>query len=319
MLSEKNVNNLRFSARKLVRELGMLELNTSRSNRKPQEWHALIEISVQRNITIAKLAHLLVLSSSSVSRIVNMLITEKLVMAKSGGDNREKYLNITDKGKVELKKIDEYSNFKIRGAAEFLSKNDLQQITFAMQKYANALEKSRLSREQVKIHTLSTSRPIRKQIVNMIEKIQINEFSLPITPSINPCVLKAEEEFYFNKSYNFWYAIDNSGTIIGSIGLKQIDKQNAEIKKFFVDKNYRSKGVAQKLLYSLTDSAVRHGFKYLYLGCILHSAQAFYAKYGFEKITHKELPVKFEKGQLDTVFIKIKVNDLQNKIALEIK
>ena len=317
MLNEKLVSGLRSSARKLVRELGMLELSTSRANKKPQECHVLIEVSANPNITIGKLGRLLVLSASSISRIVSALINEGLVTIESGNDNREKYLHITGKGKLELKKIDEYSHFKIQGASEFLTETEQQQIINALQKYADALEKSRLAREQIKIHTLSTSRPIRKQIVNMIEYIQKKEFSLPITPAINASVLKAEEEFYFNNSYNFWYAIDNAGTVIGSIGLKKIDQQNAEIKKFFVNKNYRSKGVARKLLAALAKSAAKHKFKNLYLGtvAVLQAAQSFYSKYGFIKINAKELPANFAKCGLDNVFFKTKVIDLQDNIA----
>jgi len=319
-MKENIISELRQSARKLIRELGMLKLNMSR-NRTPQHWHALIEISNEPNITIAKLGHLLLLSSSSMSRIVNVLLKEKLVVSTNGSDKREKYLQIASKGLVEIKNIDEFSSVKIKGALEFLTENDQEQIIDSMQKYSNALEKSRLSREQVKIHTLSTSRAIRKQIIHMIEAIQKQEFSLPVTEEINNCVLKAEEEFYFNKSYNFWYAVDAVGKIIGSIGLKQIDNHNAEIKKFFVDIKYRGKGVARKLLYSLLKSASKHRFKYLYLGTvdILHAAQRFYDKYGFTRILEADLPSDFNKCPLDTVFFKVKIKELEDKLASQME
>ena len=295
----------------------MLKLNMSRINRAPQHWHALIEIASEPNITITKLGHLLLLSSSNMSRIVSALVKEKLIDAEDGTDKREKYLRITPKGRLELNHIDEFSAVKIKGALEFLTEDDQVQIIAALQKYAGALEKSRLFREQVKIHKLSTSRPIRKQIMGMIEEIQKQEFHLPITDEINACVLKAEEEFYFNKSYNFWYAADDEGTIIGSIGLKRIDAQHAEIKKFFVRNAYRGKGVARKLLYSLLKSAAKHRFTYLYLGTVdtLHAAQRFYDKYGFTRINASDLPANFVRCELDTVFYKIKTNELQAKLA----
>lgn len=320
-MKENVIRKLRYSARKLVRELGMLKLNMSRFNRTPQHWHALIEISNDSNITIAKLGHMLLLSSSSMSRIVNALIKEKLVVSRNGDDKREKYLHITQKGLLEINNIDEFSTLKIKGALEFLTENEQDQIIDAMQKYANALEKSRLSREQVKIHTLSTSRTIRKQIVYMIENIQKKEFSLPITDKINTCITKAEEEFYFNKSYNFWYAVDDIGTIIGSIGLKKIDDNNAELKKFFVHVKYRGKGVARKLLYSLLKAAIKHRFKYLYLGTvdILDAAQRFYKKYGFSRIKEAELPTDFSKCELDTLFFRAKIKELQDKIESQME
>jgi len=318
----KNViNELRYSARKLVRELGMLKLNMSRVNRAPQHWHTLIEISNEPNITTSKIGHLLLLSPSSMSRIVNALLKEKLISYSVGSDKRERYLQITTKGILELKNIDEFSTVKIKGALGFLNESDQHQIIDALQKYANALEKSRLTREKIKIHTLSTSRIIRKQIINMIETIQKHEFNLPITDEINSGILKAEEEYYFNRSYNFWYAVDQVGAIIGSIGLKKIDKNNAEIKKLFVSDKYRGKGISGKLLQALFKSTLKHHFRFLYLGTVdkLHAAQKFYSKNGFTRIDESELPSQFSKCPIDTIFFKIKTSDLQDKIESQME
>src|SRR3990167_3895670 len=158
---EKQMDQLRHASRKLIRELGMLQLSKARLKNTPQHWHALIEISKEPDITIAKLSQLLLLSSSSVSRIVNSLIKDHLVTYRNGIDKREKYLHITPTGMLEIKNIDQFSNSRIQGAFEFLTEDDKNQIITSIVKYAAALEKSRLSREQVKILTLSTSRTIR--------------------------------------------------------------------------------------------------------------------------------------------------------------
>jgi len=97
----------------------------------------------------------------------------------------------------------------------------------------------------------------------MIEKIQKDEFSIPISDTINLCVFRAEEDFYYDHTCNFWYATNSSGDIFGSIGLKKIDKDYAELKKFFIEKAYRGKGVAQKLMETLLKAALTHDFKFL--------------------------------------------------------
>lgn len=310
---DKIISKLRYSSRKLVRELGMLELNKPHLNRTPQHWHSLIEIHNQPGITIAKLGNLLLLPYSTISRIVNSLQREQLVTSKSGIDKRENFLYITEKGMHEIKNINDYSDTKIKGAFEFLSEDEQNQILEAIQVYASALEKSRLLREQIKINTLSTSRTLRKQIVSLIEDIQKNEFSLPITDEINACILKAETDFYYNKSYNFWYATDNKGEIIGCIGLKKIDDDNAELKKFFVHKQFRSKGVAKKLMHTLIKSASKHSFKNLFLGTVetLSAAQKFYDNYGFSRINEHDLPKGFNKCPIDTVFFRADCGTLE--------
>lgn len=315
-MEKDTINILRNVSRKLVRELGMLQLNATQLKRTPQHWHALIEIAKKSGVTTSKLGDLLLLSISATSRIVNALIGQNLVTFHEGMDKREKYLHITEKGRLAVADIDEFSNSKIKGAFEFLTEEEQEKIISAIQKYGEALEKSRLMREQVKIHTLSTSRAIRKQIVKVIEHIQKNEFLLPIPNDINVGVLRAEEEFYYNNSYNFWYAVDKDGGVIGSIGLKQIDERAGEIKKFFVSQPYRGKGVAQKLMTTLIRAASKHHFDSLYLGTVdvLEAAQCFYKKHGFLQITKKQLPTGFNPCPIDTVFFNVKVEDLQHTL-----
>lgn len=306
------INNLRHFSRKLVRELGMLQLNQSSVQMAPQHCHTLIEIAKEPGITISQLGNLTLLSTSQMSRIVNALLEDNLILFKDGIDKREKYLHLTPNGQQAINKIDEFSNAKILGAFEFLTQPDQDQIITAIGKYSEALEKNRLFREQVKILTISSSRSIRKQIINMIENIQKNEFQIPVSDDINVCILKAEDDFHYNNSYNFWYAIDDNGAVIGSIGLKKIDGNNAEIKKFFVTQAYRGKGVAQKLMNTLVKSAIKHDFEHLYLGTvdILHAAQRFYKKHGFEVITKSQLPDTFDICPVDSVFFKAKISNI---------
>jgi N-acetylglutamate synthase-like GNAT family acetyltransferase len=143
----------------------------------------------------------------------------------------------------------------------------------------------------------------------MISDIQGKEFLLPITAETNAGVLKAEEEFYYNNSYNFWYAVNAEGKILGSIGLKKINRQYGEIKKLFMIKEYRSKGVAQKLMETLLKAASKHQFKFLILGTVdkFEAAHKFYDKYGFTLVKQKDLPKEFERNPLDSLFFKRKI------------
>jgi N-acetylglutamate synthase-like GNAT family acetyltransferase len=119
-------------------------------------------------------------------------------------------------------------------------------------------------------------------------------------------VLKAEEEFYYNHSYNFWYAVNDEGKILGSIGLKKNSSHYGEIKKLFVIKDYRGKGVAQKLMDTLLKAALKHKFEFLVLGTVdrLHAAHKFYSKFGFTLINQKDLPRGFEENPLDNLFFR---------------
>ncbi len=313
-MSQENIDNLRHYSRKMVRELGILEIEKDNDKASPQRWHALIEISQTPKITVSQLSQNLVLHISTVSRIVNSMIEDNLAQYDLNSDRREKALQITAKGLKELKRIDDFSNSKIVNAFRFLGEKDQNQIVEAIKKYSLALEKSRVSNEtkKIKILTVSTSRLLRQQIKTMVANIQKNEFAIPVTDETNACILDIESNFYYNNSYNFWYAVDDVGALIGCIALRKIDKNNGELKKLFVVKEYRGQKVAQALMNKLLKAAQEHKFQHLYLGTVdvLKMAQSFYLKYGFKKIPKQDLPKSFDICDLDTLFFKAKTSEI---------
>lgn len=303
-MDNKSIHTLRQHSRKLVRELGMLQLNKADAKEVPSYWHTLIEINKEPDITISKLSQLLLISLPTLSRIVSSLIKEELIFVKEGLDKRERFLRVTEKGKAKVLQIDQYSNSKIKRAFQLLTVEDQEQLIESMGKYASALEQSRIISEQIKILRLTSSRALRKQIIHMIETIQINEFHIAITPDINAGILKAEVEYYYDKSCNFWYAVTEQGALIGCIGLKKLNKKQGEVKKFFVVKDYRGFGVAQKLFATLIKNAMKHGFQELFLGTVenLNAAKRFYEKSGFQRIKPEQLPKEFKRCAVDTCF-----------------
>lgn len=163
---------------------------------------------------------------------------------------------------------------------------------------------------------MSTSRPLRRQIKQMIKTVQQGEFEIPYLPEDDIYILSAEKDFYYNNSYNFWYAADEGGTVVGSIALKKINSREGEIKKFFVAKEYRGQKVAQALMLKLVRAAKNHKFSHLYLGTVdvLKGAQNFYAKSGFQKIDKKSLPKNYHPCAVDTMFYKGKIAEVFDKI-----
>jgi DNA-binding MarR family transcriptional regulator/N-acetylglutamate synthase-like GNAT family acetyltransferase len=310
------IAQLRQASRKLVRELGMLQLTDEKLGRTPPHWHALVEIYTQPGINVSEVSILLLLSKAATSRIIDTLINNGLVYYEEALDKRKKRLFVTEKGKAEITRIDEFSNVRAKAALHFLDKQDQKLILKAIKKYAKALELSREKKDTVKILKLSTSRLIRKKIISMIEKIQIDEFKIPITEEINACILKPEEHFIYKNECNFWYAASDNGKIIGSIGLKMIDMNSAEIKKFFVHNNYRNHGVAWQLFNKLVKAAEKHKFNKLYLGTVdkLKAAQRYYEKRGFKVISKDSLPQGFDTCPLDTVFLAGSLADVKSTL-----
>lgn len=73
---------------------------------------------------------------------------------------------------------------------------------------------------------------------------------------------------------------------VGSASFKKYDNECAEVKRVFVKKEYRGRGISNKLMKMLEERAREKGFKYFILesGEPLVSAMALYRKIGYKVI-----------------------------------
>lgn len=129
-------------------------------------------------------------------------------------------------------------------------------------------------------------------VISLILPIQQAEFGLPITIEHQPDLLKIPEVYQDGKG-NFWTALDGD-KVVGTIALMDIGNRQAELRKMFVDKNYRGREhrTGKRLLDTLIDWAKEKGFKDIYLGTteVMTTAHRFYEKNGFVEVEREDLP-----------------------------
>lgn len=91
---------------------------------------------------------------------------------------------------------------------------------------------------------------------------------------------------YVKKGGNFWIAFNELNEIIGTIAIVKHDNKNAELKKLYVHKDYRKKGIAKELYKKLIDFCKENSFERIFLGTYkqMESAIRFYLKNGFKEI-----------------------------------
>lgn len=147
------------------------------------------------------------------------------------------------------------------------------------------------------------------EILDLILKIQIGEFNVPITADDQPDLLDISN-FYQKGCGNFWLA-KYRNEIIGTIALIDCGNDIGTIRKMFVKKEFRGKEyqVAQNLYNILEESAINASISNLYLGTIerLQAAIRFYERNGFSIINKTELPEEFPIMKVDTLFFKKKI------------
>ena len=97
--------------------------------------------------------------------------------------------------------------------------------------------------------------------------------------------------FYQKDGGNFWIALAD-GKVIGTVGLMMKENGCAVLKKFFVQKAYRSQKVGLALYTQLLTFAAGKGVKHVILDTpsVAHASHRFYERAGFRQITKAQLP-----------------------------
>ncbi len=146
-------------------------------------------------------------------------------------------------------------------------------------------------------------------VIKLILEIQTQEFGIDIDVDSQPD-LKDIPNFYQQGKGNFWIALEND-RVIGTIGLLDISKGNAALRKMFVDKAYRGhdKKIAQSLLNTLINWSKGQKMDAIYLGTTAKflAAHRFYEKNKFIEIETAALPKEFPMMKVDSKFYYFKL------------
>ncbi|HDS11694.1 MAG TPA: N-acetyltransferase [Candidatus Wirthbacteria bacterium] len=97
-----------------------------------------------------------------------------------------------------------------------------------------------------------------QKIIQHVDSILGLEFASPVSPQIDPDLF-AIEDYYQKTGGNFWIALDKD-QVIGTIALINIGQNRGLLKRMYVQKEYRGKGVAQELLQTLLEFAQKNSF-----------------------------------------------------------
>ncbi len=127
----------------------------------------------------------------------------------------------------------------------------------------------------------------KEEIIEMVSEI------LGCIFNGDPAQFEVLKEFNITKDYILYLVAEIQGNekkIVGTIALKKIDKEEVRLKRIYVRKEYRKRGIAQKLLNQLVKFAKESGYKKILLHTYptMKNAHKFYKKNGFIVTTGKD-------------------------------
>ena len=140
------------------------------------------------------------------------------------------------------------------------------------------------------------------QVIDLVLRIQNDEYHVGLSLSDQPDLTHINES-YFDSGGAFWVAQEND-SIIGCIGFLPLSSEVGVLKKFFVDENFRGKGVSTSLYKSFITFAKEKGFTTVILDTpsVAKRSHAFYKHVGFQQVSKEDIPVIYEYTDRNSLF-----------------
>ena len=132
-----------------------------------------------------------------------------------------------------------------------------------------------------------------REIISLILSIQNGEAKIGLSLQEQPDLLDIRRS-YQGTGGEFWIALSDD-KVIGTIGLMIKENHCAILKKFFVDKAFRSQKVGLSLYNRLLSHAISKGVRHVILDtpASAHASHRFYEKEGFYRINATEFPIPY--------------------------
>ena len=130
----------------------------------------------------------------------------------------------------------------------------------------------------------------REAVTSLVTTV-LHEYGLKSEPCSTDQDLADLEFHYQGRGGRFDVLENDRGEVVGCVGLYPIDTHCVELRKMYLRKDARGKGLGKKLLDHAVKQAKEMGYKRLTLetSAVLKEAIKLYTKYGFEPFVAQHL------------------------------
>jgi len=128
----------------------------------------------------------------------------------------------------------------------------------------------------------------------------LREYDLKPDPACTDADIKDVESSYFARGGKFFVLETEDGSIIGAYGLYPIDEKTCELRKMYLHKAHRGKGLGKFLLEDALSKARQLGFERMILetASVLKEAIALYKSYGFIEYNPQHMSSRCDQAYL---------------------
>lgn len=144
-MEKQGSNYMRELIRQLVRNLGLLEKeSTSCGDVSISQCHAIVEVGRAGEISLNKLAEVLTLDKSTMSRTINNLVENNMVMREVHPDDRRYVaISLTDEGRKLFDDIEGSMQKYYSTVFNYIPENKKEQVLDSLQLLLEAINKNK--------------------------------------------------------------------------------------------------------------------------------------------------------------------------------
>jgi putative acetyltransferase len=131
----------------------------------------------------------------------------------------------------------------------------------------------------------------------------LGEYHLAPDPACTDADLKDIEQSYLERGGAFYVLEDRDGSVIGSYGLYPLQPGTCELRKMYLHRDYRGRGLGRRLLEDALANARRLGFARMTLetASVLKEAIRLYEGYGFTPYQPDHLSARCDQAYVLTL------------------
>lgn len=282
-MDNKNIDEVRFYSRELIRELGFLNDYSKWDEINFAQIHMLLECDQHGVIDQQTLARNLQVDKSYINRLIQPLIRLGYVVFFESEENKKvKPIALTQLGLEKIKEINEDARNNVSSAFNYLTKEEQFKIIDGLALYSTALKRKRKLQRIV-------IRPIEKkdneQLCALIKSV-LCEFG-----ANKPGFAYMDEETssmyeFYQENGKAYFIAEKDNKLLGGIGFAPLlggAVNVCELRKMYLEKDARGLGLGYELLRIAMNEA-KTIYISMYLETLSRMSQAIsiYRKAGFE-------------------------------------
>ncbi|KHD84186.1 hypothetical protein NG54_17155 [Heyndrickxia ginsengihumi] len=280
MNCKQTVEKIRKFNRFYADVLGKIDQEIYNQSFSLTEVRVIMEIHLSNGCTATEVRKKLGIDRGYMSRIVQRLESEHVIIKKQvSNDKRQYLLYLSNDGINILNRLIDDANREVGRRIQRLSAHDASKLVTSMETIEAIYMKSALTPPDVLIRTFVPGD------VGYIAYLhgRLYENTYQFGKKFEYYVMKGLTEFLFDSEGGELWVAEINGEIVGSIAITKNNRTVAQLRWFLIDERYQGMGIGKKLMEAAIQFCVEQKYQHIFLWTvsILTAARHLYKKYHF--------------------------------------